>query len=268
MFCLGQREHGTTRGGGRNPSSGQCEGLQWGQIRGTQRHRRLRSKNGGPRACGSSQARCSGDSGEAAHVYRREVARPLREPVPRVARRGVQRQRVPDAPPELPNDRQKQSPGIVLTPGHRGHDWRRARRPLISLVHQGAWSCQDLGRRASPRPPLPADGPCAATSRRSGRRCSHRTAQWPIAGAAAPPPSDRLPTASHLLGRLHGWLMPVRIEHRFCTGKRRVSQGGGVDGGRGGGWDAPRRAARPWIPAFAGMTAGRCGNDGCAKVSN
>ena len=205
----------------------------------------------------------------AAHVYRREVARPLREPGRRVARREVQRQRVPDAPPEPADGRQKQSPDIVLTPGNRGHNWRRARRPLKSLVHQDAWSCQDRERRASPRPPLPADGPCAATSRRSGRRCSHRTAQWPMAGAAAPPPSDRLPTASHLLGRLHGWLMPVRIEHRFCTGKRRVSQGGGVDGGRGWvGCPAPRRAARPWIPAFAGMTAGRCGNDGCAKVSH
>ncbi len=83
----------------------------------------------------------------AAHVYRREVARPLRERVAFVTRREVQRQRVPDAPPEPADGRQKQSPGIVLTPGHRGHVWRRARRPLKSLVHHPSGICQDAAKQ-------------------------------------------------------------------------------------------------------------------------
>ncbi len=50
------------------------------------------------------------------------------------------------------------------------------------------------------------------------------TAQAPLACAAGPPLSDRLPTVSHLLGRLHRRLMYVRIERICCKDKRWVAQ--------------------------------------------
>ena len=88
-----------------------------------------------------------------------------------------------------------------------------------------------------------AGGRCATAM--WGEGCGVAAAQWLLAGAAGPPPSRRLPTASHLPGRLHRRLMYVRIERIFCTGKGLMAGGSLRDGFVGGTWaGSPRRVGR------------------------
>ena len=81
--------------------------------------------------------------------------------------------------------------------------------------------------------------------------------------AHAPPPSDRLSTASHLLGHLHRRLMPVRIERICCLDKSRVAQGRWRDGYVGGGLRRGRACGHP-STSSGWRVAGRSLRDGFA----